>query len=220
MQQLGPIAAERARNNGKAEPEWEDWSAAAAAAGVSGALNALGVRGGAGASMLNKTMREGITEGTQSLVEQTGSTAGTEAGLQISPRQAIGEGIIGGTTAGGFDAASRVAGGATGIFTGAGGVTDTEAAADLAQRLDGIVQANNINLSDVKKTSTKGARQAVDLAHSQLGADMRQLIQDLKARLKVDRLDPAETVADKVLAEAGTAEARTKDQKHCRTAGI
>ena len=155
-------------------------------------------------------MREGITEGTQSLVEQTGSTAGTEAGLQISPRQAIGEGIIGGTTAGGFDAASRVAGGATRIFTGAGGVTDTEAAADLAQRLDGIVQANNINLSDVKKTSTKGARQAVDLAHSQLGADMRQLIQDLKARLKVDRLDPAETVADKVLAEAGTAEARTK----------
>ena len=36
-------------------------------------------------------------------------------------------------------------------------------------------------MNDVKKTSTKGARQAVDLAHSQLGADMRQLIQDLKA---------------------------------------
>ena len=58
--------------------------------------------------MLNKTMREGVTEGTQSLVtEQTGSTAGTEVGLQIRPKQAIGEGIIGGTTAGGFDVAGR-----------------------------------------------------------------------------------------------------------------
>ena len=48
VQQLGPIAAERARNNGRAEPEWEDWTAAAGAAGVSGALNALGVSGGSG----------------------------------------------------------------------------------------------------------------------------------------------------------------------------
>ena len=210
VQQLGPIAAERARNNGRSEPEWEDWTGAAAAAGVSGALNAIGVRDGAGASMLNKTMREGVTEGTQSVVEQTGSTAGTDAGLSISPRQAIGEGIIGGTTAGGFDATGKVVNKATRVFTGTGDVTDPEAAADLAQRLNGIVEANNIDLSDVKKTSTKGARQAVDLAHSQLGADMRQLIDDLKVRLKVDRLDPAETVADKVLAEAGTAEARTK----------
>ena len=65
------------------------------------------MRGGAGASFLNKTLREGVTEGTQSVVEQTGSTAGTQAGLDAGGRQAIGEGIIGGTTAGGFDAAGK-----------------------------------------------------------------------------------------------------------------
>ena len=210
VQQLGPIAAERARNNGRAEPAWEDWTAAAGAAGVSGALNALGVSGGRGASFLNKTMREGVTETSQSVVEQTGSTAGTEAGLQIDPRQAIGEGIIGGTTAGGFDVAGRVVNKGTRIFTGAGQVSDPEAAASLAQRLDGIIKANDINVNDLDKRSTKGARQAVDLAHSQLGADMRELIDELKVKLKVDRLDPAETVAKKVLAEAGVAEARTK----------
>ena len=210
VQQLGPIAQQRAQNNGRSEPEWDDWTAAAATAGVSGALNAIGVRGGAGASFLNKTLREGVTEGTQSVVEQTGSTAGTEAGLDVSGRQAIGEGIIGGTTAGGFNAAGKTVKGATRLFTRNNEPTDPAGAADLAERLNGIVEANNLNLSDLEKTSTKGARQAVDLAHSQLGAEMRQLIKDLKTKLKVDRLDPAETVADKVMAEAGTAEARTK----------
>ena len=210
VQQLGPIAAQRAQNNGRTEPAWEDWTAAAGAAGVSGLLNTIGVSGGSGASFLNKTLREGVTEAAQSVTEQTGSTAGTDVGLQIDPKQAVGEGIIGGTTAGGFDVAGRAINKGTRIFTGAGEVSDAEAAADLSQRLAGIVAANNLNVNDVKKTSTKGARQAVDLAHSQLGADMRQLIADLKVKLKVDRLDPAETVADKVLAEAGTAEARTK----------
>ena len=107
-QQLGPVAIERAKNNGRSEPEWEDWTAAAATAGVSGALNALGVGGGKGASLLNKTLREGVTEATQSVTEQTGTTAGTDVGLQIDPKQAVGEGIIGGTTAGGVDAAGTV----------------------------------------------------------------------------------------------------------------
>ena len=210
VQQLGPIAAERARNNGRAEPEWEDWTAAASAAGLSGALNALGVRGGAGASMLNKTMREGVTEGTQSLVEQTGSTAGTEAGLEVSPRQAIGEAIIGGTTAGGFDAAGRVAGGATRIFTGAGAVTDTEAAADLANRLKSIADANGLDLGDIDKTSTKGAREAVDKAHVQLSEELKQLSKDLRQRLQVTDSDELSVVIDKVLAAAGQREARNK----------
>ena len=107
VQQLGPIAAQRAQNNGRREPAWEDWTAAAGAAGVSGLLNTIGVSGGSGASFLNKTLREGVTEAAQSVTEQTGSTAGTDVGLQIDPKQAVGEGIIGGTTAGGFDVAGR-----------------------------------------------------------------------------------------------------------------
>ncbi|MDC2981501.1 hypothetical protein OA007_02210 [SAR116 cluster bacterium] len=210
VQQLGPIAIERARNNGREEPAWEDWTAAAGAAGVSGALNAIGVSGGRGASFLNKTLREGVTEGTQSVTQQTGETAGTDVGLQIDPRQAVGEGIIGGTTAGGFDVAGKTVQGATRIFTGGGDVTDPEAATDLANRLQRIVEANNLNMSDVDKMSTKGAREAVDKAHIQIAEDMKRLVVDLRDRLKITDIDPITTVVDKVFAEAGRREARNK----------
>ena len=53
--------------------------------------NALGVSGGKGAGFLNKTLREGVTEGTQSAVEQTGTTIDTEKGLTVSAKQAVGE---------------------------------------------------------------------------------------------------------------------------------
>ena len=49
VQQLGPVAAERAKNNGRTEPTWEDWTAAAGTAGLSGALNSIGVKGFNGA---------------------------------------------------------------------------------------------------------------------------------------------------------------------------
>ena len=133
-QQLGPVAIERAKNDGRDEPNWDDWTYAAGTAGVSGALNALGVSGGKGAGFLNKTLREGVTEGTQSAVEQTGTTIDTEKGLTVSAKQAVGEGIIGGTTAGAFDATARV-------FTGGdSGPADPEAATELANRLKKIAE--------------------------------------------------------------------------------
>ena len=211
VQQLGPIALERARNNGRTEPEWDDWTGAAAAAGVSGALNSIGVGGGAGSKILNRMLREGATETAQSGVEQTGSTAATEAGLEVSPRQAIGEGIIGGTSAGGVTAATKVATAPIRIFTGGGNTaSDPEAAADLANRLKSIADANGLDLGDIDKTSTKGAREAVDKAHVQLSEELKQLSKDLRQRLQVTDSDELSVVIDKVLAAAGQREARNK----------
>ena len=102
IQIAGPVAFERARNNGRTEPNWEDWSGALSTSAFSGALNAFGVQG---IGRLNSTiagsaLREGVTEGLQGATEQIGSTGLTEAGLQIDPKQIIGEGLIGGTTGG------------------------------------------------------------------------------------------------------------------------
>jgi len=102
VQLLGPIANERARNNGRDKPNKDDFIAAAQTAAASGALNAL-IPGRGG--IVKRTAAETATEGAQSVVEQTGSTAGTDVGLQIDPRQAFGEAILGGTAAGGVNVA-------------------------------------------------------------------------------------------------------------------
>ena len=98
----GPVALARAKANGRDEPNWEDWSGAGGTALGSGLLNAFGVYG---IGKLNSTvygsaMREGVTEGLQGLGEQIGSTLLTDAGLQIDPKAAVGEALIGGTVGG------------------------------------------------------------------------------------------------------------------------
>ena len=104
VQIAGPVALERARNNNREEPNWEDWSGALGAAGVSGVLNALGVKNigllnNAVGTTLKAGVTEGVTEGLQGLTEQVGSTGLTEAGLQIDPKQVLGEAFLG-TSAG------------------------------------------------------------------------------------------------------------------------
>ncbi len=97
VQLLGPIAEERAKNNGREIPDKEDWLGALGAASASGALNTLapGMSG-----VLRKIVVEAGTEGLQSIVQQTGETALTDKGLEIKPKQAIGEAILGGGSAG------------------------------------------------------------------------------------------------------------------------
>lgn len=113
VQLLGPVALSRARNNKRDEPTWKDWTIAASSAGLSGLLNAIGIKN---VGLLNSSLKAGLTavgtealtEATQSIVEQTGSTAGTLAGLDIDPKQAIGEGILGGTAAGGVQVPTMI----------------------------------------------------------------------------------------------------------------
>ena len=112
-QVAGPVALARARANGRAEPNWQDWAGATGTATVSGLFNMFGIRG---VGELNKSVyrtvsspiragaREGITEGFQGLTEQIGSTALTDQGLEIDPKSAVGEAIIGGTTGAAFQA--------------------------------------------------------------------------------------------------------------------
>ena len=115
IQILGPTVQERLVRDGREgeEPTWEDWTAAASASGVSGLLNAVGIKG---LGNLNKhrniavagaALKEGVTEGTQSLVQEVGSGAFTEEGLKPGDeivRQMVGEGILGGTAAGSIQA--------------------------------------------------------------------------------------------------------------------
>lgn len=214
-QQLGPVAAKRAANNGRAEPTWEDWQAAAATAGVSGLLNAIGVKGFSGASLLNRTIKEGVTEGAQSVTEQTGSTAGTEAGLNINPKQAIGEGIIGGTTAGsvgvGTDAVGAVGRGVSNLGSSTTTAeTDTEAAADFANDLSRVSEQDGYDLKDVDTGSATGARAAIDTLHTEYASQIEQLTKDLTERLKVTADDSQVEALEKVKANAAKRKAKNK----------
>jgi hypothetical protein len=110
---IGPVAKERAQNNGREVPTNEDILAATVTAAGSGALNAIGAKylpGGEKATgkffkrVASSFLGEAATEAPQSIVEQVGTTAGTEAGLNINLKQAVGEGLIGGTTGAGLTA--------------------------------------------------------------------------------------------------------------------
>jgi hypothetical protein len=91
IQIAGPVALERAKNNGREEPNEEDWAGAMGTAGFSGVLNAIGVKGipGLNSAVLGTTgktiaqttaagLREGVTEGLQGVTEQVGGTALTD----------------------------------------------------------------------------------------------------------------------------------------------
>ena len=221
VQQLGPVAAQRAKNNGRTEPNWEDWTAAAGTAGLSGALNSIGVKGFSGAGLLNRTLKEGVTETAQSVVEQTGSTAGTDAGLQINPKQAIGEGIIGGTSAGGVSVASDTVSGAANL-TGRGlraakdavipsdTPSDAEAAADFAADLERVAAQDGYNLKDVDTGSEIGARAAIDTLHSEYGSQIEVMVKDLAERLKITANDTQLQALEKAKANAAKRKAKNK----------
>jgi len=154
---------------------------------------------------------EGATETAQDAAVMTGTAAqgGDFTGTEVQDR--LTDSFVLGTSMGGGTRATLDTAGAVGNAIGPNDApTDPDAATDFSNRLNGIIEANKLNTKDLDKTSTEGARQAVDLAHVQIASEMKQKIADLKKRLKVDRLDPAEIVADKVEAEAGTREARSK----------
>jgi hypothetical protein len=106
-QVLGPVALDRAKREGRETPNRDDLMAALGTAVASGAIDAASAKflSEAGGPVLKRLgfgfLTEGGTEATQSVVEQAGTTAGTAPGLEISPKQAIAEGLIGGVTGAG-----------------------------------------------------------------------------------------------------------------------
>ena len=162
LQLLGPIALERAKNNGRETPNKEDWIGAIATSTASGSLNAIapGLSG-----FLKRVVVETGTEGLQSIVQQTGETAATDAGLDVNLKQAGGEGIIGGVSVGVVDAPIA----ATRLFNKKGdfdpsALTNQEklAGADVARILQSVVQENGYNLKDLDVSSEKGAKKALE----------------------------------------------------------
>ena len=96
VQLLGPIANERARNNGRDVPNADDWLGSIAGSSASGAVNAIapGMSG-----FLRRTIVEAGTEGLQALIQQASETALTDKGLDLSFKEALGEGLLGGGAA-------------------------------------------------------------------------------------------------------------------------
>ena len=100
LQVLGPVAYERARNNGREEPNTEDFLGALATAGVSGVLNAIAPNLDI---TIGRLLVEAGTEGLQSIAQQTGETLLTESGLDVNLREAGAEALVGGVAIGAID---------------------------------------------------------------------------------------------------------------------
>jgi hypothetical protein len=106
---VGPVARERAANQGREEPTTDDLAWAWSTAGASGALNAIGAKylpngdklvGGLAKRIAASVAGEGTTEGLQSTVQQVGQSFLTEQGLQLKPKESFGEAIMGGGAGG------------------------------------------------------------------------------------------------------------------------
>jgi hypothetical protein len=129
---VGPVARERAANQGREEPTTDDLAWAWSTAGASGALNAIGAKyipggdkliGGLVKKISTAIAGEGSTEGLQSVVQQTGQTFLTEQGFEIKPKEVVGETLIGGGAGGAAVAA-------TAPFTKAAAAAETKVVAE------------------------------------------------------------------------------------------
>jgi len=190
VQLLGPIANERARNNGRDKPNKDDFIAAAQTAAASGALNAL-IPGRGG--IVTRTAAETATEGAQSVVEQTGSTAGTDVGLQIDPRQVAGEAILGGTAAGGVNVAlTTVNSAGDKVFKPKEDLDPetTQAASDVSTLLQRVADENGYNLKDIDSSSKKGANQTLEGARDVLLKDLEAQVISLTEKGQIKALSP------------------------------
>lgn len=134
MQVLGPVAIERAKNNGRTSPNEDDIKAALATAVASGAIDAATLGGGKAASglvsaLVRRFATEGAGEGAQEYVQMVGESAGTDKGLSIDHDRAINAGIVGGFTGGMVEGGQRGLRAAGGAVSGA--VNERRAGEDL-----------------------------------------------------------------------------------------
>ena len=102
MQIASPVLRERLKNQGKTidEATTDDYVIALTTAGFTGLANVFGTLG---VGKIKGILTEALTEGGQSVIQQTGETIATDKGLTIDPKQAVGEGINGGATRGALD---------------------------------------------------------------------------------------------------------------------
>ena len=172
VQHLGGIAEERARNQGREKPNKDDFLYASTTTAGIALLDSLGLGGG---KVFATALKEFGTESLQSVVEQTGTSVNTEAGLNIDPRQAVGEGIIGGASAGGVNTAISTVSKTGEVVFKPRQELDPEvdqAAGDVARMLNEIASDEGLNLKNIDPTSKKGANTALDTARSKNTTDI------------------------------------------------
>jgi hypothetical protein len=172
VQHLGGIAEERARNQGREKPNKDDFLYASTTTAGIALLDSLGLGSG---KVFATALKEFGTESLQSVVEQTGTSVNTEAGLNIDPRQAVGEGIIGGASAGGVNTAiSTVSKTGEVVFKPRQDLDPEvdQAAGDVARMLNEIASDEGLNLKNIDPTSKKGANTALDTAKSKNTTDI------------------------------------------------
>ncbi len=157
---------------------------------------------------------EALTEATQEGVQMAATAAqgGQYTGQEVGDRL-FDAGITGGLTAGTIKGTTGAVTGAANMVGGNKPDLDTpegQAKASFAQRLRDKAEANDYDLKIVDRSSTDGARAAVDSVHKDMAGDLKQLFKDLKERLAVTDRDSIEEVADKVMAQVGYEKARNK----------
>jgi GNAT superfamily N-acetyltransferase len=195
VQIVGPVAYERAKNNGREKPNEEDINYALGTAAASGAFNAIGTKflpggGDAVKSVVKRYLMagvgEGVTETGQAFVQQAGETLNTQKGLTLNPREAIGEGLLGagaGTASQGVASAASTA--KETIQNLKDDVTtplDEDAAKRVAARIN-LYEAQGYDLMDVDPTSDKGAKQVLTGINMDLGNEIKQLHEKVKPLL-------------------------------------
>ena len=173
MQIASPVLRERLKNQGKTieEATTDDYVIALSTAGFTGIANTFGVLG---VGRIKGILTEALTEGVQSVIQQTGETVATDKGLTINPKQAVGEGIIGGATRGALDT------GVSGVKTGAGLTADAvKAGASLTA--DAVKAGANVI------TDPKGAAQNLVTEAKQL--PFRKSVNELKNNSRLAESD-------------------------------
>lgn len=214
-QSVGPIALERAKNNGRAEPDWSDWTVAAGGAGALGALNAVGIKGlgTLNSTIAKSTLKQGVTGIGQDLVQQTAETAGTDKGLEIDPKRAIGQGVIGAATGlateGTIKGTRAVKDGVSDVVNAKPPVLDPDAAVSVAKRLVRESQSNDIDLGDVSRQSEKGAQLALDNVHSEISESIKKMWSEIKG-VAGDKANSIEDVVQKSLVDSARRDAANK----------
>ena len=198
LAEYGNRLDKRVSNQGGAPATPEDQLAAAGTVGFEAALNRVGLGsilkkvgiGGrtiadGGKRVLAATGAEGITEGAQNVVEQVGTSAGTQRGLNVDGREVLGNAILGGAAGGGMRVAGEVgvqARNATDAYN-TRDIMFPEEAANLASGVSRISEANKRKIGNAKDDTAS--------------------LDDYEARLEVMRDAPtkrAVTELDKMLA--------------------
>ena len=216
VQQVGPNALAVAKNNGRDVPTFEDWTQAAATAGVSGAMNAVGVAKIPGLNkLLGTAVKEGATETAQSFAQQIGTSVGTKAGLEIDPKAALAEGIIGGTAAGGMNIPAATGRGLAAVNRAAKApyeVADANAATRVADRLKYVSETMGYDLTDpsTNRYTSEAFNEILGSAHSSLAEEIKATFNQLKPELNSLGDGTVDGLITRATANAGIRDAKNK----------